>query len=95
MTVAMATAVEGWEVAATATVAAGWAMPFAFSALSTAAEAGPPTSPTPSTSTSCTDTSNGWEEILEEVLGLDGLFNSLEAQALEHALKVRERSVYG
>ena len=95
MAVAVATAVEGSEVAATATVAAGWAMPFAFSALSTTAEAGPPTSPTPSTSTSCTDTSNGWEEILEEVLGLDGLFNSLEAEALEYALTVRERSVYG
>ena len=37
-----------------------------------------------STSTS-TDTNNRWEEVLEEVMGPDGLFNSLEA-LLEDAL---------
>ena len=85
MAVAVATAVEGWEAAATAAAmaAAGWATPFALSPPSTAS-----TSPTASTSTSCTDTNNGWEEVLEEVLGLDWsgdwLFNSLEVlEALE------------
>jgi len=85
MAVAVATAVEGWEAAATAAAmaAAGWATPFALSPPSTAS-----TSPTASTSTSCTDTNNGWEDVLEEVLGLDWsgdwLFNSLEVlEALE------------
>ena len=81
MAVAVATAVEGWEAATTAAAmaAAGWATPFALSPPSTAS-----TSPTASTSTSCTDTNNGWEDVLEEVLGLDWsgdwLFNSLEVR---------------
>ena len=40
-----------------------------------------------STSTSTDNTNNRWEEVLEEVLGPDGLFNSLEA-LLEDALEV-------
>ena len=75
--VTVATAVEGtWEAMIEAAAAAA-ATPYVLAS----------TSPTASLASTSTSTDNRWEEVLEEVLGPDSLFNSLEA-LLENALEV-------
>ena len=88
MWVTVATAVEGWEAAtAAATAVAGWATPYVPASSPTASLVSTSTSTSTDSTSTSTDTNNLWEEVLEEVLGPDGLFNSLEA-LLEDALEV-------
>ena len=88
--VTVATAVEGtWEAMIEAAAAAA-ATPYVLASTSpTASLASTSTSTSTDSTSTSTDTNNRWEEVLEEVevLGPDGLFNSLEA-LLEDALEV-------